>query len=267
MTRWNRSTRLAFLVIGSLATSAVAQPAAAPRKQPTQQELASARVHFRAAEAAKARRDYKTAVTEYLAAHELFQDPEFFYDIGEVYQLAGDELEALSYYQKYLDLDPGGRGAAAARTAVDELRRSIAAQQGVAKRAADDEGRREQPATSPEVPPAATAPATHARYRDPIALTLLGTGVAAIGIGTGFLFSAQSADHDARTATTYQQVQDAGNRASQRGTAGSITVGAGFALVGGGLAWILLHRDPGEPRTVTGWLAPGGGGLAIIGPF
>lgn len=317
MMRWNRSTRLAFLVIGSLATSAVAQPAPAAKQQPTQQELASARAHFQAAEAAKARRDYKTAATEYLAAHELFQDPEFFFDIGEVYRLAGDEPNALTYYQKYLDAEPNGRGAAVARAAVDELRRSIAAKQDAAKRAAEDEAkrkateearrkaeedaakraadgearrkaaeetrrkadedaerraakdeaRRKQPAPSPEVPPAVPAPATRAWYRDPIALGLLGTGVAAIGVGTGFLFSAQSADHEAKTARTYQQVQDAGNRASQRGTVGLITGGVGVALVGGGVAWIVLHRDSGEQRIVTGWLAPGGGGLAITGPF
>src|SRR5262249_3959720 len=154
----------------------------------------------------------------------------------EVYRLAGDEPNAITYYQKYLDVDPNGRGAAAARTAVDELRRSIATKQGVAKRAADDEVQRKQPAISPGMSPA--VPAAHVWYRDPIRLALLGTGVAATGVGTGFLFAARSADHEAKTATTYQQAQDAGNRASQRGTVGSITSGVGIALVGGGVAWI-----------------------------
>jgi tetratricopeptide (TPR) repeat protein len=292
MSHWTRSTPLALLVIGSLAAPAAAQPAAAPKKQPTQQELASARAHFKAAAAAKARGDYKTAATEYLAAHELFPDPEFFFNVGEVYRLAGDEPDALTYYQKYLDLEPNGRGAAAARTAVDDLRRSIAARQAAARRtaddeakrkaaddarrktdedaarrAADDEARRTQPAASPEVPPAAPSPAVRVWYRDPIALGLLGTGVAAIGVGTGFLLSAQSADQDAKAAKTYQQVQDAGDRASRRGTVGSITTAAGIALVGGGVAWIVLHRDSGEQRAVTGWLLPGGGGLAVHGRF
>jgi tetratricopeptide (TPR) repeat protein len=264
MMRWNRLTHLALLVIGSLATSAAAQPAAARGQQATQQQMVAARAHFQAAEAAKTSGDYQSAVTEYLAAYQLYPDPEFFFDIGEVYRLAGNEPEALTYYQKYLDLDPGGRGAAAAHIAIDELRRSIAARQAAARRAADDEAMRKQPATS-QVPP--TAPATHAWYRDPISLTLLGTGVAAIGVGTGFLVSAQSADHDARTAPTYQQAQDAANRASQRSTVGSITGGVGGALVGVGLAWILLHHDASEPRTITGWLASGGGGLTITGPF
>lgn len=291
MMRGNRSTRLALLVIGSLASSAAAQPATAPKKQLTQHELAVARAHFQAAEAAKANHDYKTAATEYLLAHDLFQDPEFFFNVGEVYRLAGDEPAALTYYQQYLDLEPNGRGAAAARTAVDDLRRSIAAKQSVAKRAADDEAKRKadeearrkadedaarhaaddearrKQLVTPPVRPAAPAPATRAWYRDPIALALLGSGVAAIGVGTGFLFSARSADHDARTATTYQQVLDAGNRASQRGTFGLVTNGIGIAWVVGGVAWIFQHRDSGEQRTVTGWLEPGGGGLAITGPF
>jgi tetratricopeptide (TPR) repeat protein len=309
MTRWNRSTRLALLVIGSLASSAVAQPAAQPSKQPTQHDLASARAYFQDAEAAKARGDYQTAATKYLLAHDLFPDPEFFFDIGEVYRLAGDEPDALTYYQKYLDLEPNGRGAATARTAIDELRRSIAAKQDAAKRAAEDEAKRkatedakrkadedaakraaedeakrkaaedarrraaedeakrQQPAASPETPPAAPAPSARIWYRDPIALGLLGTGVAAIGVGTGFFLAAQSADHDARAATTYQQVLDAGDRASQRGTIGSITSGIGIALVGGGVAWIVLHPHSDKQRTVTGWLMLGGGGLVVHARF
>lgn len=341
MARSTRSIRLAIFVLGSLVSSAAAQPAAAPKKQPTQQELASARAHFNAAEAARARGDYKTAATEYLAAHELFPDPEFFFDAGEVYRLAGDEPDALTYYQKYLDLEPSGRGAVTARTAVDELRRSIAAKQVAAKRTADDEARRkaaddarrkadqdavrraaddeakrkvaedakrkadqetarraaddeakrkaaedarrkadqdaarraddearrQPPTASPEAPPSASAPATWTWYRDPIALGLLGTGVAAIGVGAGFFLAAQSADHDARAAPVYQLALNEGKLASQRGTVGSITSGIGIALVGGGVAWIVLHRDSGEQRAVTGWILPGGGGLVVHGRF
>ena len=279
--RWNRSTQLAFVLLGSLAASAAAQPAAAPNKQPTPQDIESARAHFTTAEAAKARGEYKTAVAEYLAAHELYPDPEFFFDVGEVYRLAGNDADALTYYQKYLVLEPNGRGASAAHAAVDELRHSMAARRTAARRAADGDAtgegdqdaqrnpdeaaaRRGAPAVAPEAP---AAPAAHAWYRDPIAVALLGTGVAAVGVGTGFLISARSADRDAKTATGYSQAQDAANRAPRHATIGSITGGAGIALVSGGLAWILLHRDSGDPRTVTGWVAPGGGGLVAHGRF
>jgi tetratricopeptide (TPR) repeat protein len=282
MTRWNRSTRgfvlltrvFVLLVIGSLATSAVAQPAAAPKKRATKKALDGASAHFKAAEAAKARGDYKTAVDEYLAAHELLQDPEFFFDVGEAYQLAGDEPNALTYYQKYLDLEPRGRGAAAARTAVLKLRRSIADKESAAKRAADDEAKRkaaEDARRKADEDAQRKADEDAARraawFRDPIALALLGAGVAATGVGTGFLLSAQSLGHDAEQAKTYPQMLALKDRASRRGTLGLITGGVGLALVGGGVTWILLHRDSREQRTVTGWLEPGGGGLAISGPF
>jgi hypothetical protein len=96
---------------------------------------------------------------------------------------------------------------------------------------------------------------------------LLGTGVVATGVGIGFLLSAQSADRDAKSAKTYQGVLDAGDRASRRGTVGSITLAVGIALMGGGVASIVLHRDSGEQRTVTGWLLPGGGGLVVHARF
>jgi hypothetical protein len=39
-------------------------------------------------------------------------------------------------------------------------------------------------------------------------------------------------------------------------------------LIAGGVGWIWWKRhESGEQRTVTGWLAPGGGGLVIAGPF
>lgn len=305
MTRWHRSTRLfVLLLIGSLATSAAAQPALAPKKQPTQQELDQARAHFKTAEAAKARGDYKAAVAEYLAAYELFADPEFFFDIGEVYRLADDEPDSLTYYQKYLQLDPNGRGATTARTAIGKLQRSIAAKQDaakhaadaetrrkadqdakhaadaeikadegakrnadqdVARRAADAEAKREQPAPPPDMPPA--APATRIWYRDPITVGLLGAGVAATGVGTGFLLSARSLHQDAFNAKTLPQLRDLTTRASQRATLGLITGSVGVVLGGSGIAWIFLHRDSSEQRTITGWLKPGGGGLAITGPF
>ena len=79
--------------------------------------------------------------------------------------------------------------------------------------------------------------------------------------------TSSTAQNDAKAAETYRQVQDANHQISQRETVGNVTVGIGVALVGGGVAWIVLHRDAGEQRTVTGWLESGGGGLAIAGPF
>src|SRR5262249_12054064 len=77
-----------LIAIAALAATASAQPH--PKKTPTPKELDAARAHFRDAEAAKARGDFQTAAVEYLAAYELFEEPEFFFDVAEVYRLAGN---------------------------------------------------------------------------------------------------------------------------------------------------------------------------------
>jgi tetratricopeptide (TPR) repeat protein len=133
------SALAAFVCLSASAPVGHAQPA--QHKQPTQKAIDEARKHFQSAEAAKARGEYQTAAVEYLAAYELFEEPAFFYDTAEVYRLAGDEKNALVYYTKYLELSPNGQGATAARTAADQLRRSIAGKEDAARRAAEDEAR------------------------------------------------------------------------------------------------------------------------------
>jgi tetratricopeptide (TPR) repeat protein len=122
-------------------------------------------------------------------------------------------------------------------------------------------------AMSPAPPPADSPPVARAWYKDPIALTLVGSGVVATGVGVGFLVSASSAHGDFMSAKTYDDAQQSLDTARSRQTIGFISAGAGVALVAGGVVWIVLHRDSTEQHAVTGWLAPGGGGLAVAGGF
>jgi hypothetical protein len=125
---------------------------------------------------------------------------------------------------------------------------------------------REMPPLAP--PPTDTQPVVRAWYKDPIALTLVGSGVVATGVGGGFLVSASSAHNDFMSAKTYNDAQQSLDQAQSRQTIGFIAAGAGIALVAGGVVWIFTHRDSAEQHAVTGWLAPGGGGgLAVAGGF
>ena len=121
-----------------------------------------------------------------------------------------------------------------------------------------------EPADHPETP---QVEAVRRWYTDPIALSLLGAGAVAGGVGTGFLVSAQSASNQSKTAADYPTSVSLKHTAEQRGKVGLISTIAGGALLTGGAVWIVLHRDTRERRTVTGWLVSGGGGLAISGPF
>jgi tetratricopeptide (TPR) repeat protein len=132
-----------------------------------------------------------------------------------------------------------------------------------------------EPASEPRPPvedPAApratdTQPAGRAWYKDPVGLALLGSGLIAGGVGTGFWRSAVSLGRDSEAARQHQDALDLKDKANQRGAIGAISMGVGGALVVGGVVWIVTHRDPTEQRAITGWVSSGGGGLAITGPF
>ena len=66
---------------------------------------------------------------------------------------------------------------------------------------------------------------------------------------------------------TLDDARNHSEHAKTRLRVGLYTGAAGIAVLGSGVVWALVHHDSGERRTMTGWLAPGGGGLAITGPF
>jgi tetratricopeptide (TPR) repeat protein len=119
-----------------------------------------------------------------------------------------------------------------------------------------------------EAPPLGEVPsAARPWYKDPVALGLGGVGVVATGVGIGLLISAKSLDSDSKAATDdYTRALDLRNQARLRGNIGGATAVVGVGALIGAVVWVVVHRKSGE-RTVTGWLAPGGGGLAVAGGF
>jgi serine/threonine-protein kinase len=243
-----------------VAHAQTAKPPAAgsAKKTPTRKELDAARKHFQAAEAAKTRSEYQTAALEYLAAYKLFEEPEFLFDVAEVYRLAGDEANALTYYQEYLELDAEGRGAAAARTAEGEIRRSIAAKDEAAKRAADEEAK--QKADEEKAHAAATQPAPIVEAAAPEAspgrglriagLVTGGAGVVAIGVGVVFGLRASSISSEASDWTTFDPKRYDEGKAAERNM--FIFTGAGAAaLVTGGVLYFLGHRAAASAEKLT----------------
>jgi tetratricopeptide (TPR) repeat protein len=239
------------------ARSAEAQPKPATGKQPTQQQLDKARAHFEAAEIAKSRRDYQTAAVEYLAAYELFQHPEFFYNVAEVYRLAGDERNALTYYDKYLELDPTGRGVSTARGHADQLRRSIAARQdALARAAAEREARKEEERrgiaamTIPSEP--TRQPEQPGRGLRIAGIAAGGAGVVSLGVGVIFGFRMQSIEDEIASDPVYRPSRYDDGRAAERNL--YLFTGVGVAgIVTGGVLYYLGHRaaQTAERRTST----------------
>lgn len=120
-----------------------------------------------------------------------------------------------------------------------------------------------KPAPPPEPP---KGPEGKSRWRDPIGGALVGAGVIGLGVGGYFLVAAKGADSDAKSATNYFDAQRFTDDAESKGKLGVIATLAGGALIAGGVVRYLTHG--GKPRTVTGWIVPGGGGgIAAFGRF
>jgi tetratricopeptide (TPR) repeat protein len=247
-------------------------PARAQTRKPTDRELAEARQHFEKAEAAKARGEFRTAAVEYLAAYEKFQEPEFFFNVGEVYRLGGDKRQSLEYYRKYLELDPRGRGAVAARAAVDELSRELAAEEDAARRAAEAAAaRRAQSTPAPPAPPPAPVrdeprPGRGLRIAG---LVTAGAGLAAVGAGVFFGLRASGIEDEAADWDTFDAGRFDEGEAAERNM--WIAYGVGAALVAtGGLLYVLGAR-PGARDAPQVRLAPvvtpSAVGLAAAGRF
>lgn len=130
----------------------------------------------------------------------------------------------------------------------------------------DGDGRLESNAAS-TTSPASTGEGARAWWKDPVGGSLVGLGVVGVGVGIVFLVQGSSAQTDADNAMTYADHEAASDRAESRGRIGVISLIAGGALITGGVIWYATHKQKPADNTVSGWLAPSGGGLALSGRF
>lgn len=249
------------------------------------------------AEAKPKRRDAKVAFDRGIAAYKKGSFEAASEALGKSFELERDvetlfawaqaerKLEhcdkAMDLYEKLLAFDLPAANRTAVESKLAECRTIMAAQPKVEPppaappSAAKVEPKVEPPPAAPppaSVEPRAPAvteppPAARTWYKDPVAVSLLGAGLAASGVGTAVLISAKSLDNSAPGAATHDEATSRVDRAKSRGKIGLVTTAAGGALLVGGVVWIFLHRDTPEQQVVTGWLAPGGGGLAVTGAF
>src|SRR5262249_9962923 len=221
---------------------------------------------------------YQPAGAEYSAAYELFGEPEFFFDVAEVYKLAGDEASALTYYEKYLELDPRGRGAAVARASSQELRRSIAATEDAARRAEEDKRKAEAQAQAQVPPPKAPElPPAPARSESPgrgLRIAGMGTGAAgaiAIGVGVAFGLRARAIGSETATWDTFDPQRYAEGKAAQRNMIIFTGVGAAALVAGGVLFYLGGQAGPtaesGKGLTLAPAIGPAEIRLTAAGRF
>lgn len=225
--------------------------------------------------------DFEAASAALGKSFELEHDPDTLFAWAQTERKLEHCDKAIDLYEKLLGFKLPAANKDAVEQKLTECRVIVAAQQkpvepspGAPKAEpapAEPRPELQPPAADHAAGPSSTdAPSsTRTWYKDPVALGLVGSGVVAGAVGTGLLISAQSLGRDSKNATNYNDAHDLKDKANQRGTIGAISSGIGGALVVGGVVWIFTHRHEtehaAEQPSVTGWLAPGGGGFAVTG--
>ena len=237
-----------WITAAAVALASLQPGVAGAQGKPTRAQQKAARAHFKAGEEAKARADYPVAAREYLAAYGEFAHPEFLYNAGEMFRLAGDRASALEQLKKYVELDPQGRGADAARTSIAELEAAIAAEQAEAERRAREEAARAAAARTPPPEPPPLAPPPEPAPRPGRRLRIAGiatggAGAAALGASVFFGLRARRLADQASRADAYDPDLDDRGESAER--AMLVTAGIGAAALATGAVLYVLGRRAG----------------------
>ena len=209
-----------------------------------------AKAHFKQAKAYEAAGQFARAADEFNAAYELDPRPEMLFNIGQAFRLAGAKREALDYFNRYIDEQPDGAGAAEARQHIATLTKEIGeadlkAHVPATGNAPDlPEPGGGKPVSSPIAPPPPTD-----RIERPggsslriAGLATAGAGILAIGLGVKFGFDARgTSDELTRHSgawTDADRILYADGQVADRNMVISYIVGSGLVAAGGVLYWV-----------------------------
>lgn len=225
---------LAFALLALTSTGTV-------NAEPTQKEMRRAKSLFERAEAAAAEKNFLLAAQNYLEAYKLFPSADFLFNAAKMFRLAEEPESARRYFQRYLSIDPTGRGADQARTALEELPLSV---QG---RLEPENNSASEPPVS--IPPVALPPSprtevvsTHKKNSEPRTLALpaiISTSSGAILVGVGIYFALRSRQISDEVSTSIYDpdLEQRGKNASRNAY---IFSGLGAAaLIGGGVLYVV----------------------------
>ena len=208
--------------------------------------------------------DFTAAADAMSKSYDLEKDPETLFAWAQAERKLEDCAKAVDLYNELLVYELPAENRKVVESNVAECKEILAAK---APKVEDTPKQPEPPPARVEevAPPPPSHEGGRAWWKDPVGDGLVLAGVGGLVFGGLKLASAASADSDKSNATSYADFQRFSDKATSDGKVGVIAAGAGGALVVLGVVWYATHRD--HEHTVTGWLGPTGGGLAIAGGF
>jgi len=218
-----------------------------------------ARAHYERGLELYGAKDYAGAIRELDAGYALDPRREFLFAEAQAHRLSGDCKSAVPLYKKFLDSEPDDVQVNAAHIALARCAEQMATAPAPPPRPATTTA---PPLTTSSPLPASRTPASIGPwYKDAIGGVLLGAGVAALAVGTGFSFAALSARDGAnQNAATYPDYSSRWSTARGRSQIAVGAFAAGTALTGAAIYryWHVRRAEahaPAAPK-LDAWAAP-----------
>lgn len=214
---------------------------------------------------------YDEAITEYMEAYRIKDDPAILYNLGQAHRLAGHAADATRFYRMYLTKVPRAENREEVELKIRELQKAVDQQQKTQQLPPDQtigpaSDPAPVPATETSAPASTTEPAnapatvvsqpdrreTHpGRTMKVAGLTVAAVGVAALATGIGLSVSAlQLSDELSAPDAVFDPDKEA--RGQTFGVAGPALIGVGAAAaVAGAVVAGLGFRDEKRARAVA----------------
>ena len=193
-----------------------------------------ARVHYDEGLRLYGDHDFAAAIREFEAGFALEPRREFLFGEAQAYRLAGDCARAIPLYERFLGSGPSALQVDATRLALDRC----------ARRPAPIAVRPAPPVVAPAKLPAAPQAERPSWWRDRWAWGAIGAGLAATGVGLGFIIASHNAADEANGpgTTRYADYARLWDTAERRQTIGGTALAAGGGLLAAGAVRFLWVR-------------------------
>lgn len=214
-------------------------------------------------------KEYEAAVELFQQAYALSPEPNYLFNIGRVYEQAGDLEQAVEFYGRFVKLPEVEIGAR--EVALERLR----VLRGVLEETAEKEDPPpELPADDPtgDEPPEDTEPETPTepgpKKPDPMRIAgfvVLGVGAGAVAAGGAFGGLALQRESDLNTLNTFEGRSDAVDKGTRNALAADILFGVGGAMVVTGVVLVVLSyskKRKGQRASVAPMMSRRGAGIA-----
>jgi hypothetical protein len=201
--------------------------------------------------------DFARAATEYAAGYAAEGWSGFLFAQAQAQRRRGDCPSALALYDRFLATAPDQRAEQMTR---DGIAACGGSSTGTASRVSPHAhpGRDDTSLEKIELPP---PPPRDTPFPHTLAVILVGSGLAASGVGIVYAVRAGDDADAAKRQATHPETLALYERAQDRTTVARITGGVGAALVIAGVVRFVLHRPARESSTAV-VLVPGGFGVA-----